>query len=68
MIRDEIDGLLCPARDPKALADAIFRLAVSESRRRQMADNAFSRVVAEFSFERRMERVLDLYRRVLSDG
>ena len=65
MIRDGVDGLLCPPRDPRALADKIAKLAGDANLRKQMADRAYDRVTSEFSFERRMERVLDLYRHVL---
>jgi glycosyltransferase involved in cell wall biosynthesis len=65
MIRDGVDGLLCPPRDPQALADKIAKLAGDANLRKQMTDRAYDRVTSEFSFERRMERVLDLYRRVL---
>lgn len=67
MIRNGVDGLLCPARDPEALADKIAMLAGNASLRRQMADSANGRVTSLFSFQRRMERVLDLYRRVLNE-
>lgn len=68
MLRDEVDGLLCPARDPRALADKIAMLAGDANLRKQMADRAYDRVTSEFRFERRMERVLDLYRRVRDEG
>jgi len=68
MIRHGTDGLLCPARSPQALADAVGRLAGDADLRRQMAESAYNRILTEFSFERRMERVLDLYRQVLAEG
>ncbi len=65
MMCDGVHGLLCPPRDPGALAEAIARLADQPDLRRRLADNAYARVRAEYSFEVRMRRVLSLYERVI---
>ena len=65
MLRPGVDGLLCPARDPGALADAATRLAGDAALARRLADSAHRRLTEEFTFERRMQRVLELYLRLL---
>lgn len=66
MIRDEVDGLLCRPCDPSALARKVARLAADKKLGGRLAASAHLRILAEFSFERRMERVTDLYHQVLS--
>jgi len=67
MIRHGEQGLLCPPRDSNALADAVAQLATDRDALRRMTTNAAARVDAEFTFERRMQRVLKLYRTVLNE-
>jgi len=66
MIRDGIDGLLCPPQDPAALADAIARLIADPLLARRLAESARERVAREFNFEKYVEATLALYRRLLS--
>jgi glycosyltransferase involved in cell wall biosynthesis len=61
MIRNGIDGLLCPPRDSKALADAIERLIADASLAKRLAESARDRVLNEFSFKQHMKATLDLY-------
>jgi len=65
MIRDGVDGLLCPARDPISLANAIECLLTHPDRAQQMAENARLRVINEFSFEKHMRDTLKLYNSLL---
>ncbi len=55
-VRDGIDGLLVPPRDPVALAAAIDRLASDPELRRRMGKSARERVEAEFSMDRMVQR------------
>jgi glycosyltransferase involved in cell wall biosynthesis len=66
MIRDGVDGLLCPPGDPAALAKAVTRLIEEPSLARRMADSAYQRVMDQFTFEKHMETTLALYSRLLS--
>jgi len=61
MIHDGVHGLLCPPRDPDALARILQRLIADAKLRRRLAENAHQRLIEKFTFEKRMERVLDLY-------
>jgi len=65
MVRDGVDALLCAPRSPGALADAVSRLARDPDLARRLAENAHRRLLSEFTFERRMEHVAALYRRLL---
>lgn len=59
-------GLVVPPRDSAALAQAIGALLQDEPLRRQMGQRARERAEAEFSFTTMVERLVDLYRDVLS--
>ncbi len=58
-------GLVVPARDADALAQAINRLLIDEALRKQMGENGRKRALQEFSHETMIERVLCLYRSLL---
>jgi len=66
VIRNGQDGLLCPPRSPEALASAIERLMEDRELAQALAESAYRRVTTEFSFERRMYRMIQVYREVLS--
>jgi glycosyltransferase involved in cell wall biosynthesis len=59
-------GLVVPPRDPAALAQAINTLLTNEDQRRRMGAAARARVQAEFSVERMIDRVLDVYHTLLA--
>jgi glycosyltransferase involved in cell wall biosynthesis len=65
VVRSGVNGLIVPARDPSALAEAIRRLLAEPALRRRMA--AESRRLAEerFTEERIVAETLALYRRIL---
>jgi len=67
IIRHGEHGLLCPPRDHKALAAQVARLARDGDLAKQLAKSAMARVDAEFTFERRMQRVVGLYRQVMKN-
>ncbi len=66
MIRDGVEGLLCPPGNPTALADAVARLIEDPSLARHMADRAYRRVMDQFTFEKHMEATLTLYSKLLT--
>jgi glycosyltransferase involved in cell wall biosynthesis len=64
--RHAVTGFVVPPRDPAALARAIAKLLESRSLREDMGDAGRSRVEAEFTSTRMVQRVLDIYRSLLN--
>jgi glycosyltransferase involved in cell wall biosynthesis len=50
IIAPDVTGLLVPADDPRALADAMLSLLADPSRRRALAQNAKHRVLSQFTW------------------
>ena len=63
-VEDGVTGILVPARDPIALADAILRVAADPDLAQRMGA-AGRRRAAEFDVNRMIERVGRLYRQLL---
>jgi len=59
-------GLLVPAQDPPALAEAIVSLAGDPARRRAMGEAGRRWVLAEYTVQKMAERMRDLYGRLLA--
>ncbi|MBN2201321.1 glycosyltransferase family 4 protein, partial [bacterium] len=64
-VRDGVNGLLVPPRDPDRLAQALLRLVSDPDLRRRLAQEA-KRTVASFDIRRTVEAYIDLYGRLLS--
>ena len=64
---DATNGLLVPARDPQALADALTALAANPQRRATLADGA-RRSAARFDISRAVVRVEEIYTEVAGDA
>jgi glycosyltransferase involved in cell wall biosynthesis len=60
-VRDGIDGLLVPPENPEALASAILSVRRDPGAARRRAETARSRVEAEFTEERMIERYREAY-------
>ena len=54
-------GLVVPPRDPQALADAINSLLADPERRQALGQAARARALAEFTVEKMIDRVFDVY-------
>jgi glycosyltransferase involved in cell wall biosynthesis len=67
VIRDEKDGLLCPARDPERLAARIDEALSRESDRRAWGENARKRFDENFRVELMVERTTEVIE-ALSNG
>lgn len=66
LIRDGIDGVLVPPQDPKALADAIERLAGDPDQCLALSRAGRARIVAGYRAEMGAETIRDLTRAVLN--
>lgn len=58
LIRDGIDGLLVPPKDPEALADALMRLAGDPALALRLSGNGRTRIVEHFSAARGAETLM----------
>jgi rhamnosyl/mannosyltransferase len=65
---DGMTGLTVPPRDAPALAAAIGRLLEDGALREWLGAGARARVEAEFTLQRMLDRVLDVYREALAAG
>jgi glycosyltransferase involved in cell wall biosynthesis len=68
VVTDEIEGLLVPARDARALAHAMERLAISPDIRRRMGQAARLRVEADFGLDKIVPQTMALYRDILGQS
>jgi glycosyltransferase involved in cell wall biosynthesis len=64
-VSNEVNGLLVPARDSKALGEAIERLLGNSDLRRRLALMGRERAVNEFSHARIVAQMLHIYRNLL---
>ncbi len=60
LVTDEVDGLLCPAGDAQAFADAIIRLHRDPELRANLGFAARDKAVRELGWDSVVERILDL--------
>jgi len=66
IVRDGIEGILVPPRDPAALARAIGALAADPGLRARLGAAGVARVAAEFTIERYVARTLAVYDEALA--
>jgi rhamnosyl/mannosyltransferase len=66
VVQDGISGLVVPARNHRALAEAINRLLADDQLRRSLGQAGLARVSREFTVERLVARVQAVYDWVLS--
>jgi glycosyltransferase involved in cell wall biosynthesis len=64
--QDGVSGLVIPPRDPAALAAALTRLLGDAALRQRLGDGALARVRQEFTRDRMVTRILDLYHEALA--
>lgn len=65
IVRDGITGLLVPAQDSRALAEALLRLLKDTELAKRLAKNGRQYVIDNFSFERLVREVDDMYTELL---
>ena len=64
VVADDVTGILVPPRDPRALADAVVRLADDPDRAREMGEQGRERAREMFSIQRTVARTEALYEEV----
>jgi len=61
IVQHEKTGLLANPGDPDVFAEAIIELADNQERRRKMGEAGYQRCIKEFSLEKSLNKVHDLY-------
>ena len=67
-IIEGFNGFLVPPRDPKALADRILYLLENPSEARRMGLNGRGLAEDKFDIERRVDKIIELYRMLIEDA
>lgn len=68
LIRDGVEGLLVPARQPAALGAAMLRLAVEPQLRERLSQGARARDLTPWSIERTARHYESLFERVVAEA
>lgn len=68
LVEHEVTGLLCDARDQKAVAANLEKLLVSPSLRDAMGVKGRQRYLAAFRFEHMLAKTLEIYADVIAHG
>ncbi len=68
VVRDGVEGLLVPPRDPERLADALLRLLRDAASRERMGRAALLRAQERFDERAVADRVVEHYRRLLNEA
>jgi rhamnosyl/mannosyltransferase len=63
-----VTGLVVSPRDPALLAEAVIRLTRDAGLRRHMGEAGRVRVLAEFTQDKMIQRIYDVYQRVLASS
>lgn len=64
-VTDGVEGLVVPARDPEALANAVRQLWTQPQKRRSMGEAGRKRILAEFDATKQINQVIELYQSLL---
>jgi glycosyltransferase involved in cell wall biosynthesis len=67
-VKDGITGIVVPPEDPGALADAVLELLTDPERSKAMGEAGRLAAMREFSADSAMNRVVEVYRSLLSSG
>lgn len=65
MIEDGQTGILIEPKNPGSLAEGLFKVLEDVDFCRRLGENAYEKVKAEFSIENSMDKLLEIYRKVL---
>ncbi len=67
VVRENVTGILVPARDSKVMAEAIINLLKNKSLRENMSEEARKWVGSRFSAEAVVEKISDLYKELITE-
>lgn len=67
MIKDGKTGMLCPSRDPIELAHVLAKLIKNPERRIQMGEAGYQFFKSEFTIDKFIERLINVFNRVLEE-
>jgi glycosyltransferase involved in cell wall biosynthesis len=59
---DEHSGIVVPVKQPKAIAEAIVKLAQNKELSKKMGENAFVRINEKFHIDKTIQETLELYK------
>lgn len=66
VIDDGLTGLVVPPRDTCALADAIIKVLKDDDLRKQMGENAYTKMKEELSWDKIAEKTIEVYKAILN--
>ncbi|MDD5167172.1 MAG: GT4 family glycosyltransferase PelF, partial [Candidatus Omnitrophica bacterium] len=67
IIEDKKTGLLVPPADSGSMADAVIRILKDNEFAQKLADNAYEKVIKQYSAELMVKRMLDVYKEALEN-
>jgi len=67
VVIDEQSGMLVPAADPDSLSRAMLVLLEDENKMRRFSDNSRKYVLENFSLEKRVKSIVELYQELMAE-
>ena len=67
IIDDGINGLLVPAKDPKALEESLIKLIDDNKLAKELGENGRNKVVEHYSVEENIKRLIEIYTNLTCD-
>lgn len=61
IVRDGVNGILVPPRDPKRLSEAILQLVAQPALRRKLGKSARSQALREYDVKKMVKNITDIY-------
>jgi glycosyltransferase involved in cell wall biosynthesis len=65
VVRDGVDGLLVPPRDPGRLAEGMVRLLLDPEKRYSMGKRGREQVLQKWTLEKMVEKTIGVYERLI---
>lgn len=67
LVRDGVDGLVVPIRDPEALALALDRIARDPELAKTFGSNGHQRISTDFNTDTTLQQTLELYQELTDE-